>query len=158
MGLRKQNEAPNGESWREEQRRCSTLKGEDVNPVTYNGRLKKKNGMYGAASIKCFMSGYTFCQLKNTINEKLNGNIEEGCNISFSYKSTQEFCSLFNCARGRGFNVGISVSLKYSVKEKNRRKSGYLKREKKEVKRRSRDESCNRLQRRTMHTHTHLHF
>lgn len=39
-------------------------------------------------------------------------------NISFSYKSTQEFSSLFNCAWGSGFMLAF---LKYSVKEKNRR-------------------------------------
>lgn len=90
---------------------AARLKGEDVNPMTYNGNLKeKKKRALLCTFIKCFMNEYTFCQLKNTINKKLNGDIEEGCNISFSYKGTLEFCSLFNCAWGSGFNVGICGS------------------------------------------------
>lgn len=132
MGLQNKTELLKGTAEEKEPRRCCTSKGEDVNPVSHNESLKEQTGMYGAhsfTSIRCERV-YNLSSQKHS-KWKKNGVTGKGCNISFSYKSTQEF-SLFNFAWGSGFNVGIPTPLEYSVKEGKKeelsvRKSGYLK-------------------------------
>lgn len=144
------------------------VKREDVNPMIYNGHFKKTWRSLAHWTKALTWMGVDSVDSKRQIN-KLNGNIEEGWNISFSYKSTQEFDSLFNCARGSGFHVAISVSWniqwKRKIEKQRDRKSEYSKRERKarKKKKRSRYESDNWLKRRSLkqinskiYTHTFL--
>lgn len=55
---------------------------------------------HSSTSIACFMNGHTIYQVINTVNEKKEMASAESCNISFSYKSTQDLVSLFNFAWG----------------------------------------------------------
>lgn len=69
---------------------------------------------HSSPSIACFMDGHTICQVINTANEKKKDMASaESCNISLSYKSTQDLVSLFNFARR--FRVGSPARPQYSV-------------------------------------------
>lgn len=97
-----------------------------------NEGLKEQSRMHGAhsfASIACFMDGHTNCQVINTVNEKETASADT-CNVSLSYKSTQDLPSLLNFAWGSV----LPVLLVYNVQLKGKEKRlgvitpGYLKR------------------------------